>query len=81
MDVNKTLRELYAEKKQLDRTIQRLEARLQELEAAQSRPAPRRGRKNMSEAEREEVSRRMKEYWASRRSQGPGGGGTPGAAP
>ncbi len=65
MDVGKALRELYAEKKRLDAAIFVLERRLQR----DARPAGRRGRKKMSEAERQEVSQRMSRYWAARRAQ------------
>lgn len=64
MDVNKTLRELYEEKRRLDRLIARLEAT-----SVPSRP----GRKSMSAAEREAVSLRMKEYWAKKRANGASG--------
>jgi len=67
MDVEKTLRELYAEKKTLDSAIASLERRLE----AASRPsdAKRRGRKSMSATERSAVSERMRKYWAARRDE------------
>lgn len=70
MDLNKAIRALYDEKKRLDKLIESLE----ELHARGSRVAQpivrsRRGRKKMSAAERLEVSRRMKKYWAARRDQ------------
>ena len=64
MNIHKTLRELYAEKKRLDAAIAGLEKRLG--------PKPRksrRGRKSMSAAERRDVSERMKRYWEVRRAQ------------
>jgi hypothetical protein len=68
MDLNKAIRELYEEKKLLDQVIVSLETL---LEVEQSKDAAtgakRRGRKGMSEEERLEVSKRMKEYWAARR--------------
>jgi hypothetical protein len=67
MDVHKALYQLYEEKKRIDRMIHLLEARSRTL----SHRAPlrtRRGRRSMSEEERLEVSRRMTEYWASRRA-------------
>jgi len=65
MDVNKTLHELYHEKKRLDRAIAHLEARLATL----SRTArSSRGRKSMGPQERLEVSQRMSAYWAKRRA-------------
>jgi len=72
MDIAKTLRDLYEEKKQVDRAIARLEARLAGMSHRQpKKQLQRRGRKNMGEEERQEVSRRMKAYWASRRSLKP----------
>jgi|ERR1051326_8201693 hypothetical protein len=71
MDVNKALRELYDEKKRLDRAIARIEARLATVSEAPKRST--RGRKSMSPEERLRVSARMTAYWAARRAQG----GTP----
>ena len=62
MDVNKTLRELYEEKRRLDATIEVLESQLG------VRPSARRGRKSMSPEERLEVSKRMAKYWEARRA-------------
>ncbi len=67
MDLDKTLHELYEEKKRIDRTISRLETRLATLSG---KPQVRRGRKSMSAEERLEVSRRMSAYWAARRARG-----------
>ena len=66
MDLDKTLHELYEEKKRIDRTIGRLETRLAMLSGT---PRVRRGRKSMSAEERLEVSRRMSAYWAARRAR------------
>ena len=66
MDVTKTLRELYEEKRRLDAVIASLEANLN-AQGAQS--AKRRGRKGMSPQERLKVSRRMTRYWENRRAQ------------
>jgi hypothetical protein len=66
MDVIKTLRELYEEKRRLDAVIASLEAN---LEAQAAKPARRRGRKSMSPQERSKVSRRMRRYWENRRAQ------------
>jgi len=63
MDVNKALRELHQEKRQLDLTIAALESRLKG-----TRGRSRRGRKSMSAEERKEVSRRMLKYWEARRA-------------
>ena len=71
MDLYKAIQDLYAEKEKLERVI----ASLEELQrTAGSLPVPqmggkRRGRKSMSAKERQEVSERMKRYWASRRKR------------
>jgi hypothetical protein len=71
MDIVKALRELYNEKKRLDSAIAALEARIRAgHNGSGAKPAKgRRGRKNMSAAERLEVSRRMTLYWQARRAQ------------
>lgn len=67
MDIHKTLRELYQEKRRLDIAIAALEAR---LALGQPKPARRRrGRKSMSDEERKQVSIRMMQYWEQRRAQ------------
>lgn len=67
MDLFKTIKELHEEKRRIDLLIEILEQR---LASTDSSSAPRRrGRKSMSEAERQEVSRRMRAYWAARRKQ------------
>lgn len=66
MDLDKALRDLYLEKKRLDRAIVRLEAKLALLSGL---PGSRRGRKTMNPEERLEVSRRMSAYWAARRAR------------
>jgi hypothetical protein len=69
MDLYKAIQDLYAEKEKLERVI----ASLEELQRAgasvpePAKPAKRRGRKSMTAAERQEVSERMRKYWASRR--------------
>ena len=70
MDLYKAIQDLYAEKEKLERVI----ASLEELQRAAGGGVPsapksgkRRGRKSMSADERQEVSARMKKYWASRR--------------
>ena len=71
MDLYKAIQDLYAEKEKLERVI----ASLEELQrTAGSLPMPptggkRRGRKSMSAKERQEVSERMKRYWANRRKR------------
>jgi len=70
MDLEKSIRELREEKKRIDKAIAVLEAILsKESETGAIKPTKKRGRKGMSEAEREEVSRRMKLYWRKRRQQ------------
>lgn len=70
MDLYKAIQDLYAEKEKLERVIASLED-LQRAAGGGIPPAPksekRRGRKSMSADERQEVSARMKKYWASRR--------------
>jgi hypothetical protein len=80
MDLYKAIQELYAEKEKLERVI----ASLEELQRAATAMPPlpkglkRRGRKSMSSDERQEVSERMKNYWANRRKR-PEQSETPGA--
>jgi hypothetical protein len=72
MDLYKAIQELYAEKEKLERVI----ASLEELQRTSGelpqvlKPGRRRGRKSMSQTERQEVSERMKRYWQSRRQRG-----------
>ena len=70
MDLYKAIQELYAEKEKLERVIASLED-LQQAAGGGIPPPPRaskrRGRKSMSSEERQEVSDRMKKYWAGRR--------------
>ena len=70
MDLYKAIQDLYAEKEKLERVIAALED-LQRASQSSSLLYVRspRGRKSMSPAERQEVSARMKRYWAKRRSQ------------
>lgn len=67
MDLEKAIRDLLVERDRITGII----AHLEQLQLHQSdAPAPRqkqRGRKSMSEAERAEVSSRMRQYWESRR--------------
>jgi hypothetical protein len=71
MDLYKAIQDLYAEKEKLERVI----ASLEELQRTAGsvpilpKPAKRRGRKSMNSSERQEVSERMRKYWASRREQ------------
>ena len=70
MDLYKAIQDLYAEKEKLERVI----ASLEELQLAagggippKTKSGKPRGRKSMSAEERQEVSARMKKYWAGRR--------------
>ena len=69
MDLYNAIQDLYAEKEKLERII----ASLEELQRtagtlpALPKPAKRRGRKSMNPSERQEVSERMRKYWAGRR--------------
>jgi hypothetical protein len=71
MDLYKAIQDLYAEKEKLERVI----ASLEELQRTAGsvpvmpKPVKRRGRKSMDSSERQEVSARMRKYWASRREQ------------
>lgn len=72
MDLYKVIQDLYAEKEKLERVI----ASLEELQKTAGtlpqipQASNRRGRKSMNSNERQEVSERMKKYWASRRKGG-----------
>jgi hypothetical protein len=66
LDLHATLLELLARKRQLENIIVELE----ELKTSDASPSVRRGgRKYMPAEERQEVSRRMRRYWAGRRNQ------------
>jgi hypothetical protein len=75
MDLTSIIRNLYAEKEKLDRAISSLEemqasGSTEALSSADRRRSPstrRRKRKSMENAEREQVSKRMKAYWSKRR--------------
>ena len=75
--INKALQELRAEKAKLEQVIALL---LEMQRSFETRYSPitgkRRGRKSMGAKEREEVSARMKRYWAGRRKRqgGPAAG-------
>ncbi len=70
MNINKAIRELYEEKRRLDRVIASLEE-MQRNAGAHGLviPEKRRGRKSMDLQARKEVSERMKRYWDARRKQ------------
>jgi len=63
MDLNETIVQLRAERDKLEAVLKQLVA----LDGTGGKPRSPRGRKFMDEAERREVSVRMKRYWASRR--------------
>ena len=69
MDLYKAIQDLYAEKEKLERVIASLEELQRTAGSLPSLPKPvkRRGRKSMNSSERQEVSERMRKYWASRR--------------
>lgn len=67
MDLTYAITELRAECERLDRAIAQLEALAGSRNGSAPVPRSRRGRKSMGEAERREVSERMKRYWANRR--------------
>jgi hypothetical protein len=71
MDLDGTIQVLYREKERLEQVIASLE---EWQRSAGEIPAPtervqRRGRKFMDPQERQEVSKRMKKYWAARRKK------------
>jgi hypothetical protein len=73
MDLYKAIQDLYVEEEKLERVISSLEE-LQRAAGLSIPPAPgrgkHRGRKSMSPDDRQEVSERMKKYWADRRKPG-----------
>ena len=65
MDLSQVIQELIKERHRLDVLIRALE---QGLDApAPKTPKSRRGRKFMSQSEREDVAERMRRYWAARK--------------
>ncbi|HLK48705.1 MAG TPA: hypothetical protein VKT49_11255 [Bryobacteraceae bacterium] len=64
MDLTEIIRTLYVEKAKVENSIAALEA-LESNSADGLRTARRRGRKSMGTQERQQVSERMKKYWAS----------------
>jgi hypothetical protein len=66
VDLYKTIRVLHEERERLDRLIASLEE-LKTTGAVEPKPR-RRGRKGMSAEERRQVSERMRNYWAQRRT-------------
>lgn len=68
MDLVKAIRELYEEKERLENAIISLEQYVRTKEN-RSAKASKRGRRSMSSEERQEVSERMRTYWAERRGR------------
>ncbi len=68
MDLNKIIRDLFEERTRLSNAIAHLEMLRNRASAGihEVRPTKRRGRREMSPAERQLVSERIKKYWASR---------------
>ena len=69
MDIHKIIQELHEERARLDQVIQSLESLSGEENSTGENRVERRGRKSMSQAERLQVSQRMRKYWASRRNK------------
>jgi len=71
MDLYKAIQDLYIEKEKLERVIASLEELQRSAVAVPVLPKPvqRRGRKSMNSEERQEVSERMRKYWAGRRNK------------
>ena len=70
MDVYRIIRELVLERDRLQRIIESLEEMRPNGRAPARSEGKRRGRKSMDRAAREEVSERMKRYWAQRKAKG-----------
>jgi len=69
MDINRIIRELMQERDRLQRIINSLEDIQPSGKLQMNVARKRRGRKSMDHAAREEVSERMKRYWARRRAE------------
>jgi hypothetical protein len=68
MDLYRIIRELVEERDRLQRIINSLEGMNSAAHPQTASSGKRRGRKSMDSAAREEVSERMKRYWARRRA-------------
>jgi hypothetical protein len=70
LNLDPILRELKKERDRLDHAIASLErlANIRSAAGFSGEKRSSRGRKSMGAAERKEVSKRMKEYWRSRRA-------------
>jgi hypothetical protein len=82
MDLYKAIQDLYEEKEKLERVIASLEELQRSAGLMPHLPVggKRRGRKSMNPRERQEVSDRMKRYWANRKKQEQREGGESSAA-
>jgi hypothetical protein len=71
MNLDGAIQELYTEKRTLERVIASLEELHRTPDALPTlvRSVKRRGRKFMGPQERQEVSERMRKYWAARRTK------------
>ena len=73
MDIYRAIRELEQEKQRLDGVISSLEALIaaegEAVAAPEEKPKKRRGRKEMTPADRQAVSERMRKYWEARRAK------------
>ena len=71
MNLMELIRSLHREKESIDRAIASLEELLQISRPHSYTPSSskRPGRKSMSAAERQQVSQRIKEYWAAKRKE------------
>ena len=69
MDLYRIIRELVLERDRLQRIIDSLEEMKHDPAPVRAEGAKRRGRKSMDRAAREEVSQRMKRYWAQRKAE------------
>jgi hypothetical protein len=75
VDLRRVIRSLRAELKRIDDAITALEGIESVGEVSPTRkPSGKRGRKDMSEEERQEVSQRMRRYWAGKRDRKPKAG-------
>ncbi len=69
MELRIIIQKLYKEREKLDGVIASLEQVQSTAAARVERVKKRRGRTFMDQKERQEVSQRMKDYWARRRAQ------------
>jgi len=68
MEIDPIVRELIEERRRVDKMIALFETMAEDSRGPRL-PPRRRGRKSMDERAREEVSERMKRYWANRRGE------------